>query len=66
MVLDFLPVDNFDFTTKIVKKINSKLVKMLGLNFWTKNEDFEQCVFMIIFAESQSYEIRRWIDDPQW
>ena len=30
MVLNFLAVDNFDFTRK-------------KLNFWTKNEDFEQC-----------------------
>ena len=30
-VLDFLAVDNFDFTRKIVKKIlGEKLVKMLG------------------------------------
>ena len=32
VVLDFLPVDNFDFTRKIVKKIyGEKLVKMLGI-----------------------------------
>ena len=31
MVLDFLAIDNFDFTRKIVKKIlDEKLVKMLG------------------------------------
>ena len=31
VVLDFLAVDNFDFTRKIVKKkIGEKLVKMLG------------------------------------
>ena len=41
MVLDFLAVDNFDFTRKIVKKnLGEKLVKMSGrlskLNFWTK------------------------------
>ena len=31
-VLDFLAVDNFDFTRKIVKKIlGEKLVKMLGI-----------------------------------
>ena len=30
-VLDFLAVDNFDFTTKIVKKnLGEKLVKKLG------------------------------------
>ena len=33
-VLDFLAVDNFDFTRKIVKKmLGEKLVKMLW--FWT-------------------------------
>ena len=33
MVLDFLAVDNFDFTRKIVQKnVGEKLVKMLG--FW--------------------------------
>ena len=41
MVLDILPVDNFDFTRKIVKIFfGEKLVKILGvlskLNFWTK------------------------------
>ena len=31
VVLDFLAVDNFDFTRKIVKKkLSEKLVKMLG------------------------------------
>ena len=31
-VLDFLAVDNFDFTRKIVKKnLGEKLVKMLGI-----------------------------------
>ena len=31
MALDFLAVDNFDFTRKIVKKIlGEKLVKLLG------------------------------------
>ena len=32
MVLDFLAVDNFDFTRKIVKrKLGEKIVKMLGV-----------------------------------
>ena len=32
MVLDFLALDNFDFTRKIVKKnLGEKLVKMLGI-----------------------------------
>ena len=44
-VLDFLAVDNFDFTRKNVKKIlGQKLVKMLGfwskLNFLDKNLTF--------------------------
>ena len=38
MVLDFLAVDNFDFTRKIVKKnLSEKLVKMLGF-FFVKTE----------------------------
>ena len=44
MVLDFLAVDNFDFTRKIVKKIwDEKLVKMLGfvkIEFLDKNLTF--------------------------
>ena len=41
-VWDFLAVDNFDFTRKIVKKIwdgkTSENVGVLSkLNFWTKN-----------------------------
>ena len=44
MVLDFLAVDNFDFTRKIVKKIlGEKLVKMLGFcqfEFLDKNLTF--------------------------
>ena len=41
MVLDFLAVDNFDFTRKIVKKIlDEKTRENVGvlskLNFWTK------------------------------
>ena len=39
VVLDFLAIDNFDFTRKIVKKnLSEKLVKMClsKLNFWTK------------------------------
>ena len=42
VVLDFLAVDNFDFTRQIVKKIwGEKLVKCWGLNFWTKIWLFE-------------------------
>ena len=44
MVLDFLAVDNFDFTRKIVKKkFGEKLVKMLGfveIEFLDKNLTF--------------------------
>ena len=44
MVLDFLAVDNFDFTRKIVKtKLGEKLVKMLGvvkIGFLDKNLTF--------------------------
>ena len=42
VVLDFLAVDNFDFTRKIVKKISNEIhtcenVGVLSkLNFWTK------------------------------
>ena len=44
MVLDFLAVDSFDFTRKIVKKnLGEKLVKMLGfvkIEFLDKNLTF--------------------------
>ena len=44
MVLDFLAVDNFDFTRKIVKKnLGEKFVKMLGfvkIEFLDKNLTF--------------------------
>ena len=43
MVLDFLAVDNFDFTRKIVKKIwGKKLVKMLGFcQHWIFGQKFD-------------------------
>ena len=43
VVLDFLAVDNFDFTRKIVKKIlGEKLVKMLGFfQNWIFGEKFD-------------------------
>ena len=43
VVLDFLAVDNFDFTRKIVKKIFSeKLVKMLGFcQNWISGQKFD-------------------------
>ena len=45
MVLDFLAVDNFDFTRKNVKKnLGEKLVKMLGvlveIEFFNENWTF--------------------------
>ena len=48
MVLDFLAVDNFDFTRKIVqKKFGEKLVKMLGfvkIGFFGQKIDFSNSV----------------------
>ena len=43
MVLDFLAVDNFDFTRKIVKKkLGEKLVKMLGFcQKWIFGQKFD-------------------------
>ena len=43
MVLDFLAVDNFDFTRKIVKKkLGEKLVKMLGFcQNWISGQKFD-------------------------
>ena len=43
VVLDFLAVDNFDFTRKIVKKIfDEKLVKMLGFfQNWIFGQKFD-------------------------
>ena len=43
MVLDFLAVDNFDFTRKIVKKnLGEKLVKMLGFcQTWIFGQKFD-------------------------
>ena len=49
VVLDFLAVDNFDFTRKIIKTIlGEKLVKMLGLcQNWIFGQkfDFSNSVF---------------------
>ena len=60
VVWDFLAVDNFDFTRKIVKKImGEKLATMLGFCqnwiFWTKNEDFEQCDFVALLTSTPSF-----------
>ena len=50
VVLDFLAVDNFNFTRKIVKKkLGEKLLKMLGfvkIEFLDKN-----LTFRIVWAE---------------
>ena len=67
MVLDFLAVDNFDFTRKIVKKILvEKLVKMLGffveIEFLDKNLTFLNSVILLIkmlFADTTSSKILR-------
>ena len=41
MVLDFLAVDIFDFTRKIVKKkLGEKLVKIVEIEFLDKNLTF--------------------------
>ena len=55
MVFDFLAVDNFDFTRKIVKKnLGEKLVKMLGvvkIEFLDKNLTFRiVCLFNFEFV----------------
>ena len=49
VVLDFLAIDNFDFTRKIVKKnfgwkTRENVEVLSKLNFWTKIGLFEQCV----------------------
>ena len=43
MILDFLAVDYFDFTRKIVKKnLGEKLVKMLGSSqIWILGQKFD-------------------------
>ena len=50
MVLDFLAVDNFDFTRKIVKKnLGGKLVKMLGFcqnSIFGQKFDFSNSVLL--------------------
>ena len=50
VVLDFLAVDNFDYTRKIVKKnLGEKLVKMLGFcQSWIFGQkcDFSNSVFL--------------------
>ena len=52
VVLDFLAVDNFDFTRKIVKKIlGEKLVKMLG---WLGLDPELQCFGIQIFIVPDS------------
>ena len=52
VVLDFLAVDNFDFTRKIVKKyLGEKLVKMLGFcqkRIFGQKFDFSISVFYLL------------------
>ena len=64
MVLDFLAVDNFDFTRKIVKKIlGEKLMKMLGfchfvkIEFFGQKFDFYNSVVLIVLTNivNESY-----------
>ena len=57
MVLDFLAVDNFDFTRKIVKKfLGEKLVKMLVFFFVKIEFLYKNLTFIIVclagFSES--------------
>ena len=61
MVLDFLAVDNFDFTRKIVKKfLDVKFVKMLGFCQNSNislmrlfNVNFKHCVMRTCFGIGQ-------------
>ena len=61
VVLDFLAVDNFDFTRKIVKKIwGEKLVKMLGFGQnWIFGQKFDfsnsvkQCTFVFAGVDNR-------------
>ena len=55
VVLDFLAVDNFDFTRKIVKqnfwwKIRENVTVLSKLNFWTKIWLFEWCAQKVTFV----------------
>ena len=52
MVLDFLTVDNFDFTRKIVKNLGEKLVKMFGFCqnwIFVQKLDFSNSVWFLSF-----------------
>ena len=59
VVLDFLAVDNFDFTRKFVKKnLGEKLVKMLGvvkIEFLDKNLTFRIVCFKKHFKKQDKY-----------
>ena len=58
-VLDFLAVDNFDFTRKIVKKMGEKLVKTLGFcQNWIFGQkfDFSNSVHWCIFTQLSTYQ----------
>ena len=55
MILDFLAIDNFDFTRKIVQKdLGEKLMKMLGVcQNWIFGQKFD-------FSNSVTYLVPRW------
>ena len=61
MVLDFLAVDNFDFTRKIVKKNWMKKTRenvggLSKLNFWTKF-DFSNSVSHEVMKKKLVFEV---------
>ena len=55
VVLDFLAVDNFDFTRKIIKKnLGEKLMKMLGFcQNWILRQKFDFLNSVVIIHISQ-------------
>ena len=56
MVLDFLAVDNFDFTRKIVGKIlGEKLVKMLGYLHFLVVDNFDLPRKIVKFCQNQIF-----------
>ena len=61
MVLDFLAVDNFDFTRKIVKKnLGEKLVKLLGLCqnlIFGQKFDFSNSVIRVELSSSDFFAL---------
>ena len=59
MVLNFLAVDNFDFTRKIVKKIlGEKLVKMLGFGQnWIFGQKFDYSNSVILVPTLDGHKV---------